>query len=206
MMVCGMNVRTGAPDMRLGADVVYLRTFPLGVRDADGDAGGFAGYGLEWGDVADLGGFTESFSRGAFSHTLDDVRFLVEHGGYALARSPDTMTVTEDDRGLFYVPVLADDSPRAASVASAIRRGDLAASSIAFTLGWGDGDVAYDEGPDGRPHYDIRRVDRLWEISAVNWGAYSSGSIGQRAPERPPVVAERTSVDLVDLRMRLLDV
>ena len=65
------------------------------------------GYGLEWGDVYDGGWFTESFRQGAFSDTLEGVRLKVghDHRTLAIARSPGTMEVGEDDDGLFYAAV-----------------------------------------------------------------------------------------------------
>ena len=149
--------------------------------DSDGEFG-IDGYGLKWDEVAVVNGywedFAESFERGAFSHTLEDVRLLANHGGLPMARSPDTMTVSEDDVGLSVRAGLDMENPRSAEVASAIRRGDLDKMSIAFTLG--EDGYRVTELPNGMTHYIISRVDRLWEVSVVPWPVHESSEVGPR--------------------------
>lgn len=138
------------------------------------------GYGLEWDQVADLGWFNETFVKGAFSDVLDDVRWKVGHNyeRVALARSPRTMRVYEDDTGLGYEARLDLRSPYAMDLMVAVERGDVDKASIGFT----PGDYRYEDAND---LYVNTKVDELWEISAVDWPAYESSALGARAQELP---------------------
>ena len=165
--------------------IVIIRECPLPtLRQLDDNEYEFSGYGLEWDVVADIGWFTESFRKGAFSETLDDVRFMLGHdySRPALARSPKTFQVDEDDAGLFYRGTLDLRSPDAMALAVAMNRGDIDKASIGFsgiTYEFTEGDY-YDDG-DKKDHYDIIKVRRLWEISGVNFPAHESSSLVPRA-------------------------
>ena len=109
--------------IRRNGDLIHVRQAePFEVRQ-EGEDYVIEGYGLRWDVVADIGWFTESFRKGAFADTLDDVRLKIGHDyeRLALARSPKTMTVTEDDVGLRFRATLAMDSPNAQS--SGLSRG-----------------------------------------------------------------------------------
>ena len=190
-----------------GARVAHVRTLPVSLElRQSGDGYGIVGYGLKWGVIADLYWFTESFEKGAFSHTLDDVRLLANHEGLPMARSPGTMQVTEDDVGLRIEATLDMRNPQSAEVASAVGRGDLDKMSIAFTMNYDDDEVSYSELPDGRTHYIIKKVDRLWEVSAVPWPAHESSELTPRdAPASLTGAGESATMAGASHRLRLLE-
>ena len=138
------------------------------------------GYGLRWDAVADLGWFTESFQKGAFAETLEDVRFKIGHdySRVALARSPRTMEVTEDDEGLYFRATLDLRNTDAMGLAVAIERGDVDKASIGFSYETDYEFTAGDEGAGTKDHYTITRVEKLYEISAVDFPAHESSDLG----------------------------
>lgn len=167
--------------IRRSGSVIHLRSRPGDIEyRQDSDGLEIEGYGLRWDSQADLGFYTESFQRGAFAHTLGDVRLKIGHDQrrLALARSPDTMTVREDSTGLHFRALLDEANPEVQALASALSRGDVDGSSIGFSMRGGKFEVEVDD-TDDREHYTVTRAGTLWEISAVDFPAYESSSIGR---------------------------
>lgn len=104
------------------------------VREEPDGSVGLRGYAA----VFDAPAHGEVVRRSAFDRTLAEgpvVELLFDHEGIPLASTRGgTMSLTVDDRGLIVdVPALdVHGSPYAASVVSALRRGDLAKMSFAF--------------------------------------------------------------------------
>lgn len=149
----------------------------LYLRQEEGDIATIGGYGLEWSETYDAGFFTESFRQGAFADSLDAVRLKVGHDyrSIALARSPRTMEVDEDDTGLKFEASLDLRSPDALSLYVAIDRRDVDKMSIGF---FPEEEVVIRE-EDEPPHYEVIRAI-LFEISAVDFPAYESSSVEPR--------------------------
>lgn len=157
-----------------------IRTFPVETRiNADGSVGmrGYAAvFGQEsHGEVIDAGAFRRSIA------IQDNVKFLVNHGGIALASTDgETMMLIEDDHGLLVdVPSFDTEAPSARDLVSALRRRDMTKMSFAFAI----------DGPDGeyRDANGVRHVTRakLYDVSVVN------------EPWYPGTHAELNSADLV---------
>jgi len=142
--------------------------------------------------IADIfGEFDEVIRDGAFDETdFTDVRLLVNHDfqGIALARSrrnnksdkPNTMQLSVDKEG---VKIKADldtvNNEQARALYSAISRGDMDGMSFCFFVAednqrWSDGD-------DGIQLREILKVDKVIEVSAVNFPAYEGTSIDARS-------------------------
>ena len=135
-----------------------------------------------------FGEFTEIIRSGAFDDCyFSDVRLLVNHdmNGIALARSrrnnksdkPNTMQLTVDEKG---VNISADldtvNNEQARALYSAISRGDMDGMSFCFFVSpnnqrWND-DLSYRE---------ILKVDKVIEVSAVNFPAYGGTNINSRS-------------------------
>lgn len=84
-----------------------------------------------------LGRFDETMAAGCFGDVLGrdpDCRFLVNHTGAPLARSPKTLTLTETARGLHFTASLDTRGQAASDIAVAVDRGDLDACSIGFVV------------------------------------------------------------------------
>lgn len=140
-----------------------------------------AGYAAVFGQETNIGGmFMESIARGAFTDAIgrDDVVFLINHEGLPLARTRSgTMTLKEDDHGLYMEARLDPRDPDVRSIVPKMKRGDLDKMSFAFipeTQEW-------DESGD-MPRRTIKRVS-LYDVSIVTTPAYDGTEIGLRSLE-----------------------
>lgn len=135
---------------------------------------GYAAVFERWSN--DLGGFKEIISRGAFDGVLatSDVLVLLNHSQDRglLARSQrgkGSLTLTIDDKGLRY----SFDAPKSAvgdELLEGIRRGDITASSFAFTV---DSEAWENDYKERR----INKVRELYDVSPVYRPAYPSTSV-----------------------------
>lgn len=142
--------------------------------------------------IADVfGEFIEVIRKGAFAETdFDDVRLLVNHdfNGIALARSrrnnksdkPNTMQLWVDDNGDVNIKADLDteNNEQARALYSAISRGDMDGMSFCFYVSeenqrWHD--------RDGVKVREILKVDKVIEVSAVNFPAYGGTNIDSRS-------------------------
>ena len=134
----------------------------------DGDSNRFMGYAAMWDSPSEPLPWTEFVRRGAFSKTINDgadVRLLVNHEGVPLARTKSgTMTLREDERGLWVDAELDPSNPLAATVISAMKRGDMTQMSFAF-------ETIKDSWSDDRRTRELREV-RLFDVSIVTYPAY----------------------------------
>lgn len=139
-----------------------------------------------------FGEFVEVIRSGAFDETdFDDVRFLVNHdmNGIALARSrrnnksdkPNTMRLFVDENG---VNIKADldtvNNEQARALYSAISRGDMDGMSFCFFVSEDNQRWSKKDGVERR---EILKVDKVIEVSAVNFPAYAGTNINSRSLE-----------------------
>lgn len=139
-----------------------------------------------------FGKFTEVIRAGAFDDTdFDDVRLLVNHDpkGIALARSrrnnksdkPNTMQLTVDEKGVNIRATLdTENNEQAKAVYSAIQRGDIDGMSFCFYVSK-DNQKWSEQGDEIKR--EILKVDKVVEVSVVNFPAYSGTSINTRSLE-----------------------
>lgn len=129
--------------------------------------------------------FYELIERGAFDDTdFSDVALFVNHDceRIPLARSRrnngnSTMTLSVDDIGLKIRAKLdVENNPDAKSLFSAVKRGDIAGMSFAFTV---DSEEWQDLESD-MPTRRIKKIARVFEVSACNYPAYDSTDIFSR--------------------------
>jgi HK97 family phage prohead protease len=155
-------------------------SLPAEVR-AEGNGVKVSGYAAVFDERADIGGyFTESFARGAFAAAVsrDDVVFLINHDGLPLGRTRSgTLTLREDDRGLYMEADLDPEDPDVKSIIGKMKRGDLDKMSIAFMAVRQEWDETVDP-----PHRRVLEA-RLYDVSIVNVPAYSGTEIGLRSLE-----------------------
>jgi len=116
--------------------------------------------------------WTEFVRRGAFKKTINDgadVRLLIDHTGVPLARTKSgTLTLREDDKGLFMEARLDPNNPDAVKMRSALMRGDVTQMSFAFETikdGWNS----------DRSVRELKEV-RLHDVSLVTYPAYEETS------------------------------
>jgi len=137
-----------------------------------------------------FGEFIEVIRKGAFDDCdFSDVRFLVNHDtrGIALARSrgnnksnkPNTMQLSVDENG---VNIKADldtqNNEQARALYSAIDRGDMDGMSFCFFVSPDNQKWSKRDGVEFR---EILKVDKVIEVSAVNFPAYGGTNINSRS-------------------------
>ena len=141
--------------------------------------------------IADcFGEFVEVIRKGAFDECdFSDVRLLVNHdfNGIALARSrrnnksdkPNTMQLTVNDDGVNIKADLdTENNEQARALYSAISRGDMDGMSFCFYV-TEDGQRWTKE--NGVERREILKVEKVIEVSAVNFPAYAGTNIDARS-------------------------
>lgn len=141
--------------------------------------------------IADFfGEFIEVIRAGAFDDTdFSDVRLLVNHdfNGIALARSrhnnksdkPNTMQLTVDKEGVHIKADLdTENNEQARALYSAISRGDMDGMSFCFFVSEKNQRWTKENGVEKR---EILKVDKVIEVSAVNFPAYAGTNINSRS-------------------------
>jgi HK97 family phage prohead protease len=123
-------------------------------------------YAYDLGGGPAAGGFTEIIASGAAAKSAGeaDVRLLVNHDGIPLARTKSgTMTLQSDDIGLRVSAQLDPSNPMAASLRSAMERGDMDQMSFAFKVIRDSWDA----------QYDVRTIHevKLYDVSVVTFPA-----------------------------------
>lgn len=125
-----------------------------------------------------LGSYTEVIKRGALDDAdLTDSRLLVNHDltRIPLARTPKTMQFNVTDKGMEMRAELPD-TEEAKAVYTAVKRGDLTGMSFAFTVP--DGGDSFDAETNTRT---ITKIDKVYEVSLVNFPAYPTASAEARS-------------------------
>lgn len=137
-----------------------------------------------------FGEFIEVIRAGAFDETdFDDVRLLVNHNfnGIALARSrrnnksdkPNTMQLFVDENGVnINADLDTENNEQARALYSAISRGDMDGMSFCFYVSEENQRWSKKDGVDYR---EILKVDKVIEVSAVNFPAYGGTNIDSRS-------------------------
>lgn len=140
-----------------------------------------SGYAAVFNQEADIAGmFREVIAPGAFKDAIgrDDVVFLINHEGLPLARTRSgTLTLREDDKGLYMQTSLDPDDPDVRSIVGKMKRGDLDKMSFAFMVELQEWDET-----DEVPLRTIKRAS-LHDVSIVTTPAYDGTDIGLRSLE-----------------------
>lgn len=165
-----------------------IRAFTFEVRAEENEEHGhfLSGQPIVFGEKTNLGWYDEIIEAGALDKAdLKDVRFLVNHNTdmIPLARSRNnnknsTMQLTVvPDTGMFMrVDLDTENNTEAKSLYSAVERGDLDGMSFMFVVdedGWEDIESEH-------PTRTIRKIGKVFEVSAVTFPAYEQTSIQAR--------------------------
>lgn len=155
------------------------RGVPVEIREGEAGEIKVAGYAAVFGEETNIGGmFTEVIERGAFKKAIgrDDVVFLINHEGLPLARTRSgTLTLAEDDHGLYMEAMLDQSDPDVRSIVPKMKRGDLDKMSFAFIplrQMWDDSGKM--------PKRSIQEA-QLFDVSIVTTPAYNGTEIGLRS-------------------------
>jgi uncharacterized protein len=175
-------------DMEPGGEVnsrskvkeIERRTFTVQdveARQADDGTMRLRGYAAVFNDPSVPMPFTETIAPGAFRKTLSetpDVRLLINHEGLPLARTKNgTLTLTEDDRGLFMDAVIADTS-EGRDLYKLVERGDVDQMSFAFRVIR----QKYNEDRSVRTLTEVSLSDG--DVSVVTYPAYPTTTVEAR--------------------------
>lgn len=164
-----------------------IRAFEFEVRAEENEEHGhfLTGRPIVYNQRTDLGWYDEIIEAGALDYAdLKDVRFLVNHNTdmIPLARSRNnnensTMQLITDEAGMgIRVDLDTENNSEAKSLYSAVGRGDITGMSFMFEVdkdSWEDIDSDH-------PLRRIRSFNRIFEVSAVTFPAYSQTSIQTR--------------------------
>jgi len=171
---------------------------------ADDEGVRVAGYAAVFNEETNIAGmFMERIEPGAFRDAVgrDDVVFLVNHDGLPLARSRSgegTLTLREDERGLYMETLLDGEDPDVRSITGKMRRGDLDKMSFAFRAEVEEWDESRD-----LPVRTIKQA-RLYDVSVVTSPAYEGTEIGLRSLEAAR--AERVNPELNKARRKRIEI
>ena len=154
---------------------------PVELRLDDESTIRVAGHAAVFNERANIAGvFEERIAPGAFAEAIgrDDVVFLINHAGLPLARTRSgTLSLREDERGLYMETELDRDDPEVRSIAPKMKRGDLDKMSFAFKVEreeWDDtGEI---------PLRTIHQLS-LRDVSIVTYPAYDGTDIALRSME-----------------------
>jgi HK97 family phage prohead protease len=157
---------------------VRLSSTLLECRDADGGMA-IRGYASTTGQAYDMGWYSETIARGAFTKTLSenpDVQLLINHGGLPLARTTNgTLTLREDQSGLYFEAQMDAEDSDAAKIARKIEAGLMDQCSFAFRVTRQTWDSDYEN-----RSIDEVSLDR-GDVSVVNYGANPHTSVSLRS-------------------------
>ena len=155
------------------------RGVPVEIREDEAGEIKVSGYAAVFGEETNIGGmFTEVIERGAFKKAIgrDDVVFLINHEGLPLARTRSgTLTLAEDDHGLYMEAMLDQSDPDVRSIVPKMKRGDLDKMSFAFVplrQMWDDS---------GKMPKRMIQEAQLFDVSIVTTPAYDGTEIGLRS-------------------------
>jgi HK97 family phage prohead protease len=170
-----------APELKQFADDrIERRTVPCEYRESDGANPMIAGHAAVFDTPTDIGGwFTEVIAKGAFKAAIkrDDVRALWNHNeDYVLGRTPKTLRLTEDEKGL----AVEIDAPQTQlikdMVLTPMQRGDVNQMSFAFQ-------VTKEQWDQSDPKNLVRTIQevKLYDVSPVTFPAYPTTDASVRS-------------------------
>jgi HK97 family phage prohead protease len=137
-----------------------------------------AGYAAVFNDPSVPLPFSERIAPGAFRKTLSetpDVRLLINHEGLPLARTKNnTLTLTEDETGL-YIDALLPDTSEARDLWTLVQRGDVDQMSFAFRVIR----QAWNKDRTERTLTEVSLADG--DVSVVTYPAYPTTTVEARA-------------------------
>ena len=176
-------------DSRSKMKKIERRTFTVRdveARQAEDGTMRLRGYAAVFNEASVPMPFIETIAPGAFRKTLSetpDVRLLINHEGLPLARTKNgTLTLTEDDRGLYMDATIADTS-EGRDLYKLVERGDVDQMSFAFRVIR----QKYNEDRSQRTLTEVSLADG--DVSVVTYPAYPTTSVEAREALRKAIDA-----------------
>lgn len=173
---------------------------PAEIR-SDDDGIKVSGYAAVFNEETNIAGlFREKIEKGAFSDAIgrDDVVFVINHEGLPLARTRSgTLTLREDEKGLYMETTLDADDPDVKSIVGKMKRGDLDKMSFAFMPELQEWDDEQDP-----PLRTIKKAS-LFDVSIVTNPAYDGTDIGLRSLEQHQKDKKQKNFNAAATRLRM---
>jgi HK97 family phage major capsid protein/HK97 family phage prohead protease len=164
------------------------------VREDDNGQPVIRGYAAVFDAPTRIGSFTETIARGAFDEVLDtaDVRALFNHdANMILARrhsdGSGTLRLHTDEHGLAY-EFTPGNQTYARDLVESMRRGDVNASSFAFT-------IKEQQWSEDHSTRTVQKVGALLDIAPVVYPAYPQSSASLRHAEVEEPTEEQPTVE-----------
>lgn len=191
---------TATREIRITADAEFRI-----VRDQEGGPR-IVGYAAVFDKPSvDYGGFYETIAPGAFTKALTnapDVRCLFNHDpNLILARTPKTLSLSQDDRGLKFAAILADTQV-ARDLMVSIERDDITQCSFAFSMEHGGDVMEPGAAPSDPWHRTIKTVTQLFDVSPVTYPAYPDTTVAMRSLT---AARDRAQMELARAQLRALE-
>ena len=189
-----------------------IRPFNFEVRaEQDDEHGRFlTGQPIVYNERTDLGWYDEIIDEDALAETdLRDVRFLINHNTdmIPLARSRNNnanstmqMEVVPNVGMAIRVDLDTENNADARALYSAVERGDISGMSFMFTV---DSD-SWEDLESDHPTRHIRKIDKVFEVSAVTFPAYEATSITARGLSEA-LESARTSLESAKAERRAIE-
>jgi HK97 family phage prohead protease len=194
----------GEIDTRSKMKKIERRTFTVRdveARQAEDGTMRLRGYAAVFNDDSVPLPFIERIAPGAFRKTLTetpDVRLLINHEGLPLARTKNgTLTLTEDDRGLYMDATIADTS-EGRDLYTLVERGDVDQMSFAFR-------VIRQKWNEDRSQRTLTEVSlQDGDVSIVTYPAYPTTSVEAREQMKKAILAIKEGRDITPEIMEVL--
>jgi uncharacterized protein len=163
---------------------VWLEAVPLDETRSDDGTDRILrvrGYAIVFNSESErMGDVVETIDPSALDHLGDlntlAIRMQGEHEGLALANSAKgTLRLAKDDRGVIIEADLDARRSDARNLYYGVERGDVDKMSFGFRIAPGGERITEDE--DGTIRAHVTRIDRLYEVSGVNFPAYRDTSL-----------------------------
>lgn len=184
-----------------------IRALQFEVRaESDEERGSYIeGRPIVYGKASDLGDFIEIIDEGALDGAdLRDVPFFVNHNidMIPLARSRNnndnsTLQMSVDEEGMKIRTSLdVERNADARALYSATERGDIDGMSFMF----GDVVDTWEDLDTDKPTRHIRKLKKIYEVSAVTWPAYEETSLETAGARSKTDVLESAKATLESAR------
>lgn len=160
------------------------------------------GYFIRYGQETELyEGVYEEVKKGAASKALkeNDIRCLFNHDtGSVLGRTSNgTLTLTEDDDGIYGKVEINRNDPEAMSVYAKVQRGDIDGCSFGFYIN----QESSESREDGMKFF-LEEVD-VFEVSCVTFPAYPQTDVAARFKDVEALKKQRLERKKQNLKERL---
>ena len=189
-----------------------IRAFNFEVRAEQNEEHGhfLTGQPIVYNERTDLGWYDEIIDDGALAETdLRDVRFLINHNTdmIPLARSRNNnvnstmqMEVVPNVGMAIRVDLDTENNADARALYSAVERGDISGMSFMFVV---DSD-SWEDLESEHPTRHIRKINKVFEVSAVTFPAYEATSITARGLSEA-LESARTSLESAKAERREIE-